>query len=81
MFVQYVTGCTASSNVTEAAVKSLATASGRKKLKVWSRFETYQTFVRFLPSVDKVMLLKVGQLSEALLAQVALKGPLTAVHS
>lgn len=37
--------------------------------------------MRFLPCVDQVVLLQVGQLSEALLAQVALEGPLAAVHS
>lgn len=31
--------------------------------------------------MDQVVLLKVSQLSEALLAQVALEGPLAAVHS
>lgn len=31
--------------------------------------------------MDQVVLLKVSQLSEALLTQVALEGPLTAVHS
>lgn len=41
---------------------------------------TYLTLMRFLPGVDQVMLLEVGQLSEALLTQVTLEGPLAAVH-
>lgn len=41
----------------------------------------YLTFMWFLSRVDQVMFLKVGQLSEALLAQVTLKWSLTTVNS
>lgn len=37
--------------------------------------------MRLLPCVDQVMFLEVGQLSEALFAQVALERPLATVHS
>lgn len=37
--------------------------------------------MRLLARVDQVVLLKVGELSEALLAQAALEGSLAAVHS
>lgn len=50
-------------------------------MEVKRLLEAYQTFVRLLPRVDQVVLLKVSQLSEALLAQVALEGPLATVHS
>lgn len=41
----------------------------------------YLTFVWFLSRVDQVMFLKVGQLSEAFLAQVTVEWSLTTVHS
>lgn len=44
-------------------------------------FSTYLTFVRFLSRVDQVVLLEVGELSEAFLTEVTLERSLSAVHA
>lgn len=44
-------------------------------------FSIYLTLVRLLARVDQVVFLEMGQLSEALFAQVTLERPLAAVHT